>query len=157
KPSYDYETKASVDLGNFESKRFEAMGNLPLVEDKAALRVAGAWTQRNGYATNELTGESIDNRDLWSTRMSLRLTPNDNIDANLIWEHFEESDQRLRSGKQLCKKNVVTQVGDVEITDYYDTSTAGGQTSSLFAGVQATLSQGCERNSLYANDSFQRP
>ena len=37
---------------------------------------------------------------------SLRFTPNDRIDANLIWEHFEEDDDRLRSGKQLCHKDV---------------------------------------------------
>jgi outer membrane receptor protein involved in Fe transport len=157
KPKFVAEAKLSGDVSNFNSSRIEGMLNIPLVEDKVALRVAGAWTKRDGYATNELTGNPIDGRDLWSTRVSLRVSPNDRIDANLIWEHFEEDDDRLRSGKQLCKKDVVTDVGGVPITNYYDTSIAGGQSGAIWAGVQAGLSQGCRRNSLYAQDSFQRP
>ena len=156
KPRFTAEAKVSGDASNFNSSRLEGMVNIPLVEDKVAVRIAGAWTKREGYATNELSGEQIDGRDLWSTRVSLRVAPTDAIDINLIWEHFEEDDDRLRSGKQLCKKDVVTNVGGVEITNYFDTSTAGGQTL-LFAGVQGALSQGCKRNSLYAMDSFQRP
>ncbi|HEX6867025.1 MAG TPA: TonB-dependent receptor, partial [Caulobacteraceae bacterium] len=38
-----------------------------------------------------------------------------------------------------------------------DTATAGGQSGAIWAGVQAALSQGCKRESLYARDSFQRP
>src|SRR5690606_5874608 len=121
------------------------------------LRLAGAWTKRNGYAINELTGNPIDGRDLWSTRLSLRMSPNDRIDVNLIWEHFEENDDRLRSGKQLCKKDVVDHVGSVPITNYYATDVSGGQAGALFGGVQAIFSQGCKPNSLYAQDSFQRP
>ncbi len=156
KPKLTAEAKLSGDVSNYNSTRLEGMVNIPLVEDAVALRIAGAWTKRDGYAFNELTGSPIDGRDLWSTRVSLRISPNDRLDANLVWEHFEEDDDRLRSGKQLCKKDVVTNVGGVEITNYYDTSVAGGQTLS-FAGVQGSLSQGCKRNSLYARDSFQRP
>jgi outer membrane receptor protein involved in Fe transport len=156
KPKFLAEAKLSGDVSNFNSSRLEGMLNIPLVEDKVALRIAGAWTKRDGYATNELSGEPIDGRDLWSTRVSMRVTPNDRIDANLIWEHFEEDDDRLRSGKQLCRKDVVTNVGGVPITNYLDRSTSGGQ-SAIYAGVQATLSQGCKRNSLYDQNSFQRP
>jgi outer membrane receptor protein involved in Fe transport len=157
KPKFIAEAKLSGDLGNFSSSRIEGMVNIPLVEDKVALRLAGAWTKRDGYSSNELKGEQIDGRDLWSTRLSLRVQPTDRLDVNLIWEHFEEDDDRLRSGKQLCNKDVVHSVGSVDIPNYLDTRVSGGQSGSLWAGVQATFSQGCERNSLYAKDSFQRP
>jgi outer membrane receptor protein involved in Fe transport len=157
KPKFIAEAKLSGDLSNFSSSRIEGMVNIPLVEDKVALRLAGAWTKRDGYSTNELAGEQIDGRDLWSTRLSLRVQPNDRLDVNLIWEHFQEDDDRLRSGKQLCNKDVVSHIGSVDIPNYLDTRVSGGQSGSLWAGVQATLSQGCERNSLYAKDSFQRP
>src|SRR6185437_1750348 len=110
KPTFRYEARLSGDLGNYNSSRIEGMVNLPLVDDKVALRVAGAWTKRDGYATNELTGNPIDGRDLWSTRVSLRFEPTDNIHANLIWEHFQENDDRLRSGKQLCHTHEITEV-----------------------------------------------
>jgi outer membrane receptor protein involved in Fe transport len=123
------------------------MVNFPLVQDKVALRVAGAWTKRDGYATNELTGAPIDGRDLWSTRVSLRFEPTDNIHANLIWEHFEENDDRLRSGKQLCKKDPTPATLE---------GIPVGQGGSVFYSG-AYLSQGCERVSLYSPEAFQTP
>jgi outer membrane receptor protein involved in Fe transport len=156
KPKFRYEAKLSGDLGNYSSSRVEGMVNIPLVEDKIALRIAGAWTKRDGYVTNEITASQTDGRDLWSTRVSLRVQPTDRLNMNLIWEHFQEDDDRLRSGKQLCHKDVVTHVGDVPITNYFDVSNAGGQ-GLVFAGIQPTLSQGCVRYSLYDQGSFQRP
>ncbi|ULQ47281.1 TonB-dependent receptor [Flagellatimonas centrodinii] len=156
KPKFDAEARASLDMGNYNSSRWEGMLNIPLLEDTVAFRVAGAGTTRDGYATNDITGSPIDGRDLFSTRMSLRIQPNDRIDAIITWEHFEEDDDRLRSGKQLCTKDVVTEVGGVP-QDYFSTDTAGGQSGALFAGTQATLSQGCTRGSLYDAAAFQTP
>ena len=151
KPKFIAEAKASGDLSNYNSSRIEGMVNIPLVEDKVALRLAGAWTKRDGYATNELTGNPIDGRDLWSTRVSLRIAPNDRLDANLIWEHFEEDDDRLRSGKQLCKKHVPTVVDGIAVPQ------EGTSNGSGFGGAQSALSQGCTRISLYSPEAFQTP
>jgi outer membrane receptor protein involved in Fe transport len=155
KPRFTAESKLSGDVSNFNSSRIEGMINIPLVEDKVALRIAGAWTKRDGYATNELTGNPIDGRDLWSTRVTLRVSPNDRIDANLIWEHFEEDDDRIRSGKQLCKKHVVTEVAGIPV-DYFQSLPDRGQ-GALLSGVQPTFSQGCIRESLYSPESYQTP
>ena len=155
KPKFNFEARASADVSNFNSSRIEGMVNIPLVEDMVALRLAGAWTKRDGYATNELTGNPIDGRDLWSTRVSLRVTPSDRIDANLIWEHFEENDDRLRSGKQLCKSDEVTDVGGIAVE--HDTLWMNTGNNGQRSGVQAQLSQGCARESLYSPDVFQTP
>jgi iron complex outermembrane receptor protein len=147
KPKFIYEAKVSADVGNYSSRRVEGMINFPVVEDVVALRLAGAWTQRQGYAVNEQTGSQIDGRDLWSTRASLRFEPNDWISANLVYEHFEEDDDRLRSGKQLCKKHVVTSVGGLPVTG------DGGSAQS----VTAYVAQGCTAVSLYSPEAFQTP
>jgi outer membrane receptor protein involved in Fe transport len=158
KPKFRYEAKLSGDLGNYGSSRIEGMINIPLVEDKVALRLAGAWTKRDGYATNQITGNSIDGRDLWSTRVSLRVQPTDRLNMNLIWEHFEENDDRLRSGKQLCHKDVVTHVGSVDFTDNYFAAVPDyGQSGGVVGTIQSTFSQGCKPDSLYSPDSFQTP
>lgn len=156
KPKFFTEAFSTVNLGNYESHRLEQMVNIPLVEDAVALRFAGAWTKRDGYVDNELTGSPVDGRDLWSTRTSLRIKPNDRLDVNLIWEHFEENDDRLRSAKQLCHKDVVTEVGGIATPDYFQTLPLSGQ-NKVFAGVQGTFSQGCKRHSLYSAESFQTP
>jgi outer membrane receptor protein involved in Fe transport len=156
KPKFAYEAKLSVDVGNYNSQRFEGMINLPLAEDKVALRIAGAWTKRDGYDINQLSGNRIDGRDLWSTRASLRFTPTDRLDVNLIWEHFQENDDRLRAGKQLCKRDVVTHVGDVPV-NFFDAVPDYGQQGAVTTNVQSAFSQGCLPNSLYDKDSFQVP
>jgi outer membrane receptor protein involved in Fe transport len=156
KPKFVAEGKLSGDVSNYNSSRVEGMVNIPLVQDVVALRIAGAWTKRDGYATNELTGNPIDGRDLWSTRVSLRVAPTDGIDVNLIWEHFEENDDRLRSGKQLCHRDVVTDVAGIP-TDYYELPAASRGQHTIADGIQATFSQGCQRESLYSLTSFETP
>jgi outer membrane receptor protein involved in Fe transport len=172
KPKFDYEAKVSADVANYGSHRIEGMLNIPLVDDKVALRIAGAWTKREGYSTNQITGNPIDGRDLWSTRMSLAFKPTDKINANLIWEHFEENDDRLRSGKQLCNTHEVTSItsidpgpdpmvlnGRVRVfqnLNHFQVLPEGGQ-PLLAMGVQGTFSQGCAPASLYSPDSFQTP
>jgi len=143
KPKFSYEARLSADVGNYNSTRLEGMVNVPLVQDKVALRLAGAWTKRDGYDTNQITGNQIDGRDLWSTRLSLRFAPTDKIDANLIWEHFNEDDDRLRSGKQLCHADVRTEIQ--------------GHVVPPINGYSALFSQGCLPASLYSPDSFQAP
>jgi outer membrane receptor protein involved in Fe transport len=147
KPKFVFEAKASGDLGNYANRRLEGMVNIPLVEDAVAIRLAGAWTRRDGYVTNEITGAPIDGRDLWSSRVSLRFAPSDApFDVNMIWEHFEESDDRLRSGKQLCKRHRPTEIAGIPL-NLSDTEFDG----------EANYNQGCERVSLYSPEAFQTP
>ncbi|HEX6860997.1 MAG TPA: TonB-dependent receptor [Caulobacteraceae bacterium] len=152
KPKFAYEAKVVGDVSNYSSTRLEGMVNVPLVDDIVALRLAGAWTKREGYVTNQITGNPIDGRDLWSTRLSLRFSPTDRLDANLIWEHFEEDDDRLRSGKQLCSTHNVTEVAGIAVT-HEQLIPESGQPSY----VQETFSQGCLPASLYSPDSFLTP
>ncbi|HEX6861009.1 MAG TPA: TonB-dependent receptor [Caulobacteraceae bacterium] len=152
KPKFIYEAKLSGDVSNYSSTRLEGMINVPLVEDKVALRLAGAWTKREGYSTNEITGNPIDGRDLWSTRLSLRFAPTDGIDANLIWEHFQEKDDRLRSGKQLCHQDDRETLGDLQVMAPGVNGVGGG--IGLYSNV---YSQGCLPSSLYSPDSYEAP
>jgi len=148
KPADQFEAQASGDIGNYKNRRFEGMINLPLVDDRLDLRVAGEWTKRNGYSTNGITGNPIDGRDLWSSRVSLAWKPLENLSATLVWEHFSENDDRMRTAKQLCKTDPTkNEVAGVPVP--YDTTLA-------YAG-QAYLSRGCIPTSLYSPDAFQVP
>src|SRR5580692_2964711 len=105
KPSDQFEAMASADIGNYGNRRFEGMINIPIVDDRADLRVAGEWTKRQGYSFNALDDQRVDGRDLWSGRVTLGYKPTAKIQSYLIWEHFSEDDDRVRSAKQLCKKD----------------------------------------------------
>jgi len=149
KPTDQFEAQASADWGNYMNRRYEGMVNIPIWSDKLDLRVAGEWTKREGYAFNSQTNHPVDGRDLWSARTSLLVHPVESVTATLIWEHFQEDDDRMRSTKQLCEKDPGPSVVDGPLGPQYpdyDTNYA-----AIF------LSQGCLPTSLYAPTAFQTP
>ncbi|HTO39582.1 MAG TPA: TonB-dependent receptor, partial [Rhizomicrobium sp.] len=75
KPTDQFEAMASGEVGNFGSRRFEGMINIPISDDYLDIRAAGEWTKRNGYALNEYNNSSIDGRNLWSSRLSIGWKP----------------------------------------------------------------------------------
>jgi iron complex outermembrane recepter protein len=154
KPTDQFEAMLSADIGNYHNRRYEGMINVPIVDDRADLRIAGEWTKRDGYSFNQLTNSPIDGRDLWSSRVTLGLKPTENLQATLVWEHFSESDDRMRTAKQLCKNDPApTSVNNVPVpAGTLDVRSSGAGT--LYADY---LSQGCRATSLYSPDAFQVP
>jgi iron complex outermembrane receptor protein len=150
KPTDQFEAMLSADWGNYSNRRYEGMVNIPIVDDRADLRIAGEWTKRNGYSTNALSGGPIDGRDLWSTRVTLGLKPTQSLQMYLVWEHFSENDDRLRSGKQLCKTTPSP-------TDVNGISVEGHYVETAAYDPIYYLSQGCEATSLYSPDAFEVP
>lgn len=141
-PTDTFEAQLKGEVGNYDSRRFNGMVNLPL-GDTLAFRLAGAWTKRDGYDYNTVTRRDVNDRDLWSGRASLAWKPNDVFNASLIWEHFQESDRRSRTGKQLCHR------------DPGPTSIGGWSTQVGF--YQQYLSQACSPGSLYDDGAFGTP
>src|SRR6185437_5878269 len=152
KPTDQFEAMASGDIGNYKNRRFEGMVNVPIVDDRVDLRVAGEWTKRDGYTTNEITESPIDGRDLWSSRVTLAVKPTEKLQAYLVWEHFQEDDDRLRSSKQLCKTDPTpTEVGGVPIQGN------GASYGAVAYGAEPYLGQGCLPTSPYSPDAFEVP
>ena len=151
KPTDQFEAMASGDIGNYKNRRFEGMINIPVVDDRLDIRAAGEWTKRDGYSFNELTDKPIDGRDLWSGRLSVGLKPFQNLQATLVWEHFSEDDDRMRTSKQLCNT-------------MQHPDTIGGQPFPTQNGLPFfpssagfnydLFSQGCQMGSLYAPSAF---
>jgi len=100
----EWRGNATVTIGNYGTLKYRGMINVP-IGDKIAVRLAGNKLQRDGFATNTVTGEDIDGRELYGVRGSIYFEPTDNFRATFIAEHFEEDDNRLRAGKQLCAKD----------------------------------------------------
>ena len=133
---------ATVEGATFGTFKAKAMMNVPLGE-VFALRLAGSYLRRSGFGENTYNGEDVDGRDLFSTRVTLAFTPNDSLKSSLMWQHFDESDSRLRSGSVLCTKDPgPSSVDGIAVTD----STARG-----------FLSQGCADASLYTSRAHGTP
>lgn len=139
----DLAANLKLETGNYSAMRANGMINIPL-GDTLAVRAAGAWTSRDGYDVNTYTGNRVNGRDLWSTRISAAWEPSDRFRVNAIWEHFEEDDNRSRTGKQLCHRDDgPTSVGATDI--------------SGMVKVRAALSQGCLPKSIYDDGAFGVP
>src|SRR5580692_5317832 len=146
KPTDQFEAMVSADIGNYGNRRLEGMINVPIVDDRVDLRVAGEWTKRQGYSFNALDDDRIDGRDLWSGRMTLGFKPTEKLQAYLVWEHFSEDDDRMRTAKQLCKTDPTpTEIGGVPLVN-----------AQIAAYSDAPyLTQGCLPTSLYSSDAFE--
>ena len=141
-PSLDgFESWIKAEAGNFESKRFSGMVNVPLT-DTLAFRLAGAWTDRSGYDHNTVTDKDVNGRNLYSTRASLAWQPSEAFSASIVWEHFNEDDDRSRTGKQLCHNDP-------------GPATINGVTVS-HVDINY-MSQGCKDGSLYDNGAYGVP
>ena len=139
------------EVGNYDTKRLSAMVNVPLVEDKLAVRLAGALTDRQGYDFNSVTQNPVNGRSLWSARLTVGFEPTERFRGNLIWERFEEDDDRLRTGKQLCHRdNGLLMVGDTPTIDDPDNPFSVQMRPALFG-------QGCKGGNLYDDMAFGTP
>ena len=148
KPTDQFEAMASMEVGNYGERRPEGMINLPIVDDRLDIRIAGEWTKRQGYSFNSLTDSRIDGRDLWSGRVTIGFKPFENVQTYLVWEHFSEDDDRMRTAKQLCKTDPVpTEIEGVPVSFTF----GGGYSSGDY------MSQGCQMTSLYSADAFEVP
>ena len=149
---------ASADIGNYQNRRLEGMLNIPVIDDRLDIRIAGEWTKRDGYTFNETTGQPVDGRDLWSSRVTVGWKPVEKLQTYLIWEHFSEDDDRVRSAKQLCKKDPgLTSVDGLDITTLANGSGSTAPPGFFAKYAQTWLSQGCLPTSLYSADAFETP
>ena len=140
-PGEDFGAELELEVGNFQTRRASGHVNLP-VTDAFALRFAGAWTQRDGFDFNAFTGNNVNGRDLYSTRVTAQWEPTDRLRADFMWQRFKEDSDRSRTGKQLCTRDPGPEtIGDAAVPDV----------------LRGRLSQGCLPGSLYDDAAFGTP
>jgi outer membrane receptor protein involved in Fe transport len=109
----DYSADLEGTYGNYDDREVKAMANIPLDPGKLALRVAGFWEDRGGDIKNIYNSlnpgsglpNSLDSRNDWSTRASLRWQPTDNTTLDILYSHSTEDDTRVRSVVQACSRD----------------------------------------------------
>ena len=138
KPNDSFEAMARAEIGNYGTQKARGMVNIPIVGDKLMLRAAGSYVKRDGFVENTFNGHKVDDRDLWSSRISLAFNPTEKLRTNFMWEHFKEDDNRARIGKQLCTKDD-------------GPATVGGVATGA---NRKYLTQGCANASLFTDAAY---
>ena len=73
-------------------------------------------------------------------------------EANSVWEHFSEDDDRMRTSKQLCKTDPGLSSSQRSIPE-----PSGSGIGAVFTVGTGNFSQGCLPASLYSPEAFQVP
>lgn len=103
KPDEEVGGFVNIEAGNFSHTKIKGALNLPISE-QVAQRFSSFSLRRDGFVTNDLNGQRIDDRDMYSWRSSTRWS-NANTEANLVVNYFEETSNRLRVSNQLCQRD----------------------------------------------------
>ena len=91
-PSYDANGYAAILLGDYSWTKTEGAVNIPLIDNKLAIRVAGVFNRRDGYTKNlSFPGNDFANIHNQSFRASVLVEPIDNLKNVFVYEKYDAS------------------------------------------------------------------
>jgi iron complex outermembrane receptor protein len=103
-----------VEYGAYQNQRVKGAVNLP-IGDTFAIRLAGMQLKRDGYTDNLAFGQvgldgrvlngisdTVDGRDITDFRITARWEPNDRTNIWVMYNRFDEDDDRARITNQVC-------------------------------------------------------
>ena len=83
-PSFTDQGYITVGAGDYGRKEVHGAGETTLIDDVLAVRVAGTWTERDGWKENEYSGGVDGNGiDEWGARITFTYQPKDDVEAIL--------------------------------------------------------------------------
>jgi iron complex outermembrane receptor protein len=85
-PQPDFGGYLKLAAGNYAYKSVEGAINLPIVEDKLAVRLSGLYQRRDGYTKN-ISGPDADDLKENNLRLSVLFTPIDNLKITEILDY----------------------------------------------------------------------
>jgi iron complex outermembrane recepter protein len=92
-PTHNLEGYLQATLGNYQFQQYEGAINLPLLQDKIALRVSGQTADRNGYTKNmSQPGHDFDNLNRQNYRLSLLIEPFDGLKNVTVYERNDQDE-----------------------------------------------------------------
>jgi len=134
KPVNDFEGSVEFGLGNYNMKTATAVVNVPLVDDKVLLRVAGQFLDRDGFTIDRgplFADKDYDNRDYWALRVSLLLRPFDNLENTTIFNALHSEGNG--DGFVLTAANPAGAFGSLLLPILSDQQASGIRSTSLSA------------------------
>jgi iron complex outermembrane receptor protein len=87
-PTNDFEGYGQVSFGNYGDKQVEGAINIPVIQDKLLVRIAGQMQQRDGYTIDQQTGKDYDNVNYYSWRVGVTLRPTDDFENYLVYDGY---------------------------------------------------------------------
>jgi iron complex outermembrane recepter protein len=87
RPENEFGGSIVARVGDYDLRAVDAVVNIPLAEGRALLRLAGSFTDREGFQFNDFRNEYLGSVESRSGRASLLLRPSDNIENVTVVQH----------------------------------------------------------------------
>jgi outer membrane receptor protein involved in Fe transport len=125
-PKDSFSGELTGEYGRFDRIKLHGYLNIPL-SDTLAVRAAGVYIKRDGNILNTGTGNKVDSRNLWSTRLSAQWEPSDKFRARAMWEHYDQNDTTGANAKLICAPDPgPTTIGGVPTNPFTQSLLANG-------------------------------
>ncbi|MDB6060349.1 MAG: TonB-dependent receptor [Verrucomicrobiaceae bacterium] len=102
-PNYDWSGYVRGGYGTKDLRTLEGAVNVPLIDNKLALRIAGQMRRQDGLTKNLSGGPDFDDIHQNSYRLSILWEPFDNVHNTLVWDNFNAAEKP--SGLSLFRIN----------------------------------------------------
>lgn len=105
----EFQVGGSILAGDFGRLDVKGVVNIPIAEDKAAIRIAMKSTNFDGFWTNDFNGEKRGGHDRITVRPSIRLEPNENLDITIRGEYNRTRDDTYPGqSHNYCRADIFT-------------------------------------------------
>lgn len=155
KPTSNFEGYAQAKVGNYDNREFEGAINLPVVEDKVLLRIAGAYQDRDGYTHDVIWDTDRDNLHWYSGRIGLTLKPSEDFENyTMAYGAFSRN-----HGTGLVSTDVnIAGLSDPNLGFCYEGPTIPGTVAScdVYRAAVVEAAAGGPRQTAHGVDSFQK-
>ncbi len=88
KPTNKFEGYAMATFGDYNDRQFEGAVNIPIVQDKLLVRIAGQTQARDGYTHDVSNGKDLDNVDYYAWRVGVTFRPTDDIENYFLYDGY---------------------------------------------------------------------
>jgi iron complex outermembrane recepter protein len=89
KPKNDFGGYLDLQVGNYDLRELQGAINIPVIQDKIAIRFAFDIARRDGFTISQSTGQKLDQRHRETFRLGINLTPTEWLESYFMLQQFE--------------------------------------------------------------------
>jgi iron complex outermembrane receptor protein len=97
-PGDDWDGYITVRNGNYHLQEYQGAIDIPIVPQKAALRIAVDFTNENGYVKDITDNTTLGDTDAKSARFTLKLTPTAELTSTTVFQYGYYGGTELMGG-----------------------------------------------------------
>src|SRR3546814_10364028 len=112
-PNYEFGGYVKGEYGRFDYRTLEGAINIPIVQDKAAVRFAGQIRRPDGSIKNLSGGPDFNDMHQDAFRVSLLLEPFDGLSRTTIYDYFKADENA--TGLYFYTHNPRVQIGRAHV------------------------------------------